>query len=343
MAGKLIERNYPAQHYRTLFDQRTGFFVRKEDEGWPEPTWAMVGPELIDLSITNYCEKGCTFCYRETSRDDAVFTTVNDIVKVVEQAADCGTFQIALGGGNPNQHPQFVEILRIIREHDIVPSYTTNGDGLTDEVLRATADYCGAMAVSVYPPYSEEHYSQLLQRIADFGIRVNLHAIIREGTVDLWIKWLSQPPAFFKYVNALIFLNYKPVRGRFVSLDRERARLFFEAVNRSLGIKVGFDSCSMSGIVQWVDSPSCLLESCEAARFSAFVSEDLKMYPCSFMVGNRACGDLRKDSLIDVWQNNALFRQFRDETLPERCGSCRFSNVCKGGCRLFEEINFCDS
>jgi molybdenum cofactor biosynthesis enzyme MoaA len=23
------------------------------------------GPELIDISITNWCDKGCSFCYKE--------------------------------------------------------------------------------------------------------------------------------------------------------------------------------------------------------------------------------------------------------------------------------------
>ena len=341
MVGRLLEKDYPEQHYRTLFHQQTGFFVRKEEDGWPEPKWAMGGPELLDLSITSYCERDCTFCYREASKVRAVFIHVNDVENVASQAAACGTYQIALGGGNPNQHPQFVEILRLIREKDIVPSYTTNGDGLTDKVLRATADYCGAMAVSVYAPYQEDRYLRLLQRIKDYGIRVNLHAIIREKTLDLWIKWLSEPPAFFSYINALIFLNYKPVRGQKELLTKERAKQFFEAVNKCQSIKVGFDSCSMSGIVHWVDSPYCLLESCEAARFSAFVSEDLKMYPCSFMIGKEHYGDLRKESLLKIWQNNELFKQFRQDDTPSRCVGCQDFELCRGGCRLFKEINFC--
>lgn len=341
MDGKLLERDYPEQHYRTLFHQQTGFFVRKEEEGWPEPKWAMKGPELIDFSITNYCERGCSFCYREASKVGTVFISVNDVDNVASQAAACGTYQIALGGGNPNQHPHFVEILKLIREKDIVPSYTTNGDGLTDDVLRATADYCGAMAVSIYAPYSEEWYSHLLQRITDYGIKVNLHVIIREETLDMWIKWLSLPPSFFRFVNAVIFLNFKPVRGLKTSLTIARAKEFFEIVNRCQCIKVGFDSCCISGIVQWVDTPSCLLESCEAARFSAFVTEDLKMYPCSFMIRQEHFGDLRKESLLNIWQNNELFKMFRQDDTPSRCVGCQHYILCKGGCRLFEEINFC--
>lgn len=337
----MIERVHPEQHYRTVFNQQTGFFVRKEDVGYPEPSWAADGPELIDLSITNYCEKGCRFCYRETLRDDALFMSLEDVAEVVRQAAECGTMQIALGGGNPNQHPRFVDVLRIIREHEIVPSYTTNGDGLTDDILRATAEYCGAMAVSVYPPYDESRYEALLAKIKEYGIIVNLHAIIKNDTLDKWMCWLKEPPSFFKNVNAIIFLNYKPVRGGGLAVDKERVQAFFEAVNRCRTVKIGFDSCSISGIVKWMGTPSYLIESCEAARFSAFVSEDMKMYPCSFMAGLGYCGDLRKNTLLEIWQQNEYFELFRENEVTARCAGCKHYVVCKGGCHLFEGINFC--
>ena len=341
MDGKLIEKEHLRQHYRTLFNQRTGFFIRKEESGYPEPTWAADGPELIDLSITNYCERGCAFCYRETLKDDALFMSLEDVEAVVVQAQDCGTMQIALGGGNPNQHPQFIKILRIIREHDIVPSYTTNGDGLTDEVLEATSQYCGAVAVSVYPPYDEERYDNLLRRIREFGITVNLHAIIKNDTLDIWIRWMQTPPAFFKYVNAVIFLNFKPVRRKEYAVDKIKVKEFFENVNQCQCVRIGFDSCSISGIMRWLDTPVCMIEPCEAARFSAFVSEDMKMYPCSFMAGKGYYGDLRKNTLIEIWQENEFFKLFRNDDAPERCVGCGYYMECKGGCRLFDDINFC--
>lgn len=344
MAGKLIEKNHPEQHYRTLFDQRSGFFIRKEDTGHPEPTWAEDGPELIDLSITSYCQRGCSFCYRGANSNVYKHLSLKDVRSVVEQAAECGTLQIALGGGNPNQHPEFVEILRLIREHGIVPSYTTNGDGLTEEVLQATAEYCGAMAVSVYPPFDEKYYGQLISQITSYGIKVNLHAIIRDDYLDLWMRWLVEPPKFLEKVNAIIFLNYKPIGkdgDMLLPRNKEKIERFFRAVNDCHAIKIGFDSCSMSGIVKWMNVQKELVEPCEAARFSAFISEDMKMYPCSFMIEKGWCGDLRRFSLIDIWQKNECFYKFRDNILPGRCSGCQHSDVCKGGCRLFEEINFC--
>ena len=344
MDGKLLEIRHPNQHYRTLFDQRTGFFVRKEETGWPEPTWAEDGPELIDFSITSYCQRCCSFCYRGANDNSFHHVSLKDVQKIVKQAVECGTMQIALGGGNPNQHPDFVEILRLIRNSDIVPSYTTNGDGLSDEVLKATAKYCGAMALSVYPPINKAFYASLLKKITRYGIKVNIHAIIRDDYLELWTKWLCDTPDFMKNVNAIIFLNYKPL-GRdgeaLLPKELDKVERFFRAANDCRDVKVGFDSCSISGIAKWMDVPEVLVESCEAARFSAFITEDMKMYPCSFMVNKGWYGDLRKESLLSIWQTNEYFQQYREEVILEKCKGCLLYNLCKGGCHLFPSINFC--
>ena len=70
MVGKnphIVHKKYEEQHYSVLFNKKTGYFVRAEDKGFPEPLWAMHGPELLDISITNWCDKGCSFCYRKSN------------------------------------------------------------------------------------------------------------------------------------------------------------------------------------------------------------------------------------------------------------------------------------
>ena len=54
---------------------------------------------------------------------------------------------------------------------------------------------------------------------------------------------------------------------------------FFQNVQNCRTLKIGFDSCSVSGIVEYMNVNKIFMESCEAARFSAFISEDMKMYP----------------------------------------------------------------
>lgn len=343
-SGRLIIQDHKEQGYKVLFNTKTGAFVRVENEGVDEPFWSKDGPELIDLSITNYCNRECNFCYRQ-SNVNGTHMSMADIENIVLQAKEVGVLQIALGGGNPNQHPKFIELLKLIKSYGIVPSYTTNGMGLTDDILKATADYCGAMAISLYPPYRIEHYSSLVDRITSFGIRLNMHVILKEDTVDLITSWLQKSPHFFSKLNAIIILNYKPLGKDYDYSVKNKTKLkhFFEVANECKSVKIGFDSCSISGIVKWMKNVKAeFLEFCEAARFSAFISEDMKMYPCSFMVNTDMYGDLRKMPLKKIWQESNTFKSFRENMLVSTCNDCVFDNICNGGCRYLPEINVCN-
>lgn len=338
--GDIVVGEHPSQHYKTVFSQRTGFFVRLEEEGHKEPFWSEDGPELLDLSITKYCERCCDFCYRQANPSGR-HMPLNDVENVVEQAKEAGVLQIALGGGNPNQHPNFIEILRIIRENNIVPSYTSNGEGLTDEILKATKLYCGAMALSLYPPY--ERYDEIAKRIADYGIKLNLHVILKNDTIDLLSTWFKELPAWFTYINAVIVLNYKPIGGSrdLMVKDNKRLKAFYDNASACKSVKIGFDSCCVPGIVTWMNANSALIDSCEAARFSAFISEDMKMYPCSFMANTDSWGDLRTTPLLYIWQNSPAFKNHRTQILNSKCGGCKHYHICNGGCVFMPEINQC--
>lgn len=328
------------RHYKTFFNRKTGLFMRIEEKGFPEPFWSEDGPELLDISITNYCTRNCHFCYRQ-SNNNGNHMSMSDFKIIMNQAKEAGVLQIALGGGNPNQHPHFIDIIRNIREKGIIPSYTTNGEELSDDILVATHNYCGAMAISLYPPY--DRYEEIVQRIASFKIKLNLHIILKKDTVTLITNWLRNPPSWFSNINALIILNYKPIvsSSNEMVTDRETLTSFYRTVSECKNLKIGFDSCCIPGIVTWMNVNHSLIESCEAARFSAFISEDMKMYPCSFMIRTDKYGDLHKSTLKEIWQHNESFIDFRRKGLEERCANCCHQDLCKGGCPIFPEINQC--
>lgn len=330
--------------YSTFFNPRTGFFARVPDKGKREPFWSPHGPELMDISITNWCDKGCVFCYKSSTRHGS-HMALRDYKRVIDEAAQMGTFQVALGGGNPNQHPDFEEILDYTKAKGIVPNYTTNGRGLTNSILEATKRNCGAVAVSAYPPYAET--ADTLRLLADRKIKANVHFIIDSESVDTAINWLRDPPEFLGAINALIFLNYKPsgrkVFERKLLRHSDRVDEFFKlATSPSARLKVGFDACCVSGVFARTTASTNLVDACDAGRFSLYVSEDLRVYPCSFQSG-LADGDRLSDetSLLDIWHTSENVRSFRRYFASERCGGCSHRKNCMNGCPIFDQLVVC--
>ena len=272
---------------------------------------------------------------------------LNDFRRVMHEARSSHVFQVALGGGNPNQHPDFPEILRISREEfGIVPNYTTNGRGLTDDVVKATERFCGAVAISAYPPYVDlEEAIVVLSRI---GIRPNIHFTLTSKSIDTAIAWLENPPSFLDQAGAIIFLNYKPV-GRctderlLVNRSPKLPDFLLKATTLRRQFRVGFDSCSVTGLAQFGQASRVCLEGCDAGRFSLFVSEQMEVFPCSYMVEAGYKGvSLRNTRLMDIWSSSTLFSDIRSKHVADRCGECSYTATCLSGCPLFPQVSLCD-
>ena len=343
-SSELVIRRFRKQHYFAIFNTRTGFFARVEETGHSEPFWSRHGPELLDIAITNWCDKGCAICYRD-SGPAGKHMPLGNYERIMRLAYETGVFQVALGGGNPNQHPDFCEILRLTRErYGIVPSYTTNGRGLTDEILRASAKYCGAVAVSAYAPYEETKLA--VQALRTHGIKTNIHFVLDSRSIETAIVWLENPPAFLDHVNAIVFLNYKPVgrcvdHGSLLKYSDQMSNFFELATSRKHKFKVGFDSCLVSGLVRFTNVPAICYDGCEAGRFSMFISETMKMYPCSFMESGYQGMPVENDNMSKVWRTDELFVQVRDRLANGGCQGCKRATLCLGGCPVFGEINLC--
>ncbi|RZR42784.1 radical SAM/SPASM domain-containing protein [Vibrio vulnificus] len=335
---------YKSLGYTSMFNPDTGFFARIPDKGEKDPFWSPHGPELMDISITNWCDKGCSFCYKSSTKNGA-HMALDDYKRVIDQAAEMQTFQVALGGGNPNQHPNFIEIIEYTASRGIVPNYTTNGRGLSDEILDTTRKHCGAVAVSAYPPYDQT--ATTIKKLADYGIKTNVHFILDAESINTAIHWLKHPPEYLAGINAIVFLNYKP-SGRKVfekKLLRNSAILdeFFElATSPQRKMKVGFDACCVSAVFARTNANTSMVDACDAGRFSLYVSEDLKVYPCSFQVAV-AEGNLLDDNttLLDIWTKSRNMAAFRNYFSSDRCGKCNHRSVCMNGCPIFDELVVC--
>jgi len=330
--------------YTSFFNPKTGFFARVEDEGEKEPFWSPYGPELIDISITNWCDKECNFCYQNSSKDGKNMS-IDDFKKIIDAAAQIGVYQIALGGGNPNQHPRFIDMIEYSFLKGIITNYTTNGRGLSDKVIEYSKKFCGAVAVSAYQPFDET--SMAIEKLVKSKIKVNIHFVLDKDSISTAINWLKYPPDFISGINALIFLNYKP-SGRYIFHNKllrysERIQEFLEiATNKSYRFKIGFDSCCVSGLYARTNTIDETIDACDAGRFSMYISEDLKAYPCSFEK-NLHSGDQisSKDDIIKIWKESPNFKHYRDYFNSDICDGCVDKNKCKNGCPLFEEIVIC--
>lgn len=338
----------------SIFDEKTGNYIRTgiiqngKDTG--EDPFMASFPELLDVGImgnckhgkSGFCIKSGVECYQDGLHSDAPNMTLEDFSNIAEQCKG-KTFQFALGGcGDPDQHEHFAEILKICHKNHIVPNFTTSGFGMTEKLALLCKRYCGAVAVSWY---RSEYTLRTINLLLNANVKTNIHYVLQNDNIDEAIKRL-QEKTFPAGINAIVFLLHKPVglgsTKKVIKIDNKKFQDFIKYVSsKKMSYKIGFDSCTIPALLQNpgnIDLES--LDTCEGARWSAYITADLKMLPCSFdnQIQKWAV-NLRDYSIQEAW-NSQIFEEFRDY-FRNSCPKCEKRKLCLGGCPICPQIVLC--
>lgn len=206
---KVVEENY-----RSIFTDDGVTMRFRIDQS--KPFAPMKNPDLLDISLNTLCYANCAFCYTSAVKTgNNYLNVVEKFKRFFEPLNEHRPYQVAFGGGGePTLHPEFCEILRVSKELDIMPNYTTNGMHLTDKVLDASAQYCGGVAVSAHRHLKWE---KAVEKLLNRNIRTNLHVIVGEPNS---FEYLMECHHKFPNLETIVILPYQ-VQGRASEIDEK--------------------------------------------------------------------------------------------------------------------------
>jgi len=150
-------RKDPVYGFWTMFDRVTGNKTRLSFTPGVAPQKApdkASTPELVDISLTTQCPfvatKPCgQFCY-QGAKVKGEYASLASLVSIADALAQMRVFEIALGGGEPTTHPQFIEILKAFRDRGVVPNFTTkNLAWVKSHNFDTAMSFAGAFAYSI--------------------------------------------------------------------------------------------------------------------------------------------------------------------------------------------------
>lgn len=350
MITKVDKKN----RFISMFDPKTGFYMRTgviengKDTG-VDPFMASF-PELIDVGVMGHCNHGKSGfciksgvqCYQDGLRKYQPNMSLGNFKRIVDECKG-KTFQLALGGrGDVDQHENFEELLAYCRMNGIVPNFTSSGLGFNERIVDICKEYCGAVAISWY---RQEHTLRAINMLLKAGVRTNIHYVLGKNSIDEAIERLEKN-GFPEGINAVIFLLHKPVglgrEDNVLSLEDPRVKKFYELIDRKkFPFKIGFDACSTPALVNFtrnIDPNS--FDTCEAARWSMYITPDMKALPCSFDQELRWAYDISNDTIQNAW-NSPQFEEFRNH-FKNSCPNCKDRLMCMGGCPVKRQIVLCE-
>jgi len=321
-------------------------------------------PDLVWFSLNEACNLNCKYCFADArflGHDPGShiedFLSTSDVFTILDNMVDAGTRQVMFAGGEPTLRKDLPRIVDYASRHMNV-AMNTNGyllgkqliyeladaglaqvkisiDGLRDnhDYNRGEGSYDKAMEaaencrnagipmVILIMTLSALNYNDLpalLKKTMEMGLDFTVVEFLPIGKAAEHREWCLTREQVQNFQRLLVQAqkDYGWLRVAFenryiVSEDR-----FCLEVCADPSRPVGFnDYCvgCISGIYSYIIN----------ARGRAAAGDILTL----------ECGDLRKESLKDIWRNADLFKQLRNrDALEGKCGRCKYKYVC-GGCR----------
>ena len=166
-----------------LFNRESGDKIRLSFKRNPIALRCTSVPELVDISITDFCVADCAFCYRN-SNYEGKHADNQSLYNVMRSCEEMGVFEIAIGGGEPLDHPNIKNILSQFKNSTLRANLTTRHKSwLRDDKMRNLIfDTCGAVGISVDSAAEIEDMATALQYHGIRSDRVMAHVIM--GTVS---------------------------------------------------------------------------------------------------------------------------------------------------------------
>lgn len=236
--------------------------------------------------------------------------------------------QIAFGICDLDTNPDFLKMMKYCREFDVIPNFTFNGNGLTNELVEEISKVAGAVAIS-----NHKNTYDCVKVLTDKGMKqINIHQIVHDKSYNSIFKLIDDiktDPRLEK-LNALVLLRYKPKgnnRDKFKQITLEQYK---NIINYSIqkGVVIGFDSCSAPLYLEIIKNndlknTEIFVEPCESSLFSSYINCKGEFYACSFCEGEgiwKTGINVLNQDFKDVW-NNDQTNKFREMLLKNnrRC------------------------
>jgi AdoMet-dependent heme synthase len=322
-------------------------------------------PLIVIWEVTQSCDLACCHCRASAQprRDPLELSTLQG-EKLLRDVAELRPPIFILTGGDPLKRPDIFYLVRRAVAYDLKPAMTPSATPLLTREAIADLKRAGLsrLAVSLDGSTPEVHdtfrgvpgsFARTLEAIYwanQFGLPVqvntsishrnvhdleNLANLLRHFRLVLWSAFFLVPTGRAQIDD---MLSAEEVEDSFARLYRLAKVMPFKIKTTEAQhyrrfviqqrIKAKGRSTVEIGSDDWEKAIPGLLPINDGKGF-IFVSHTGEVFPSGFLPV--AAGNVRKESLADVYRNSPILKSLRDTSLLQgKCGDCEFKAICGG-------------
>jgi radical SAM protein with 4Fe4S-binding SPASM domain len=305
-------------------------------------------PNQIAVLLTNECNLRCSHCGNENRDRKENELSRKEWFGIIDECAKLGVFIFNVSGGEPFVRKDWYEILSYARSKNIEVAITSNGTLIDEEIVQKLKkletfnihlSLDGVGEVHDYFRNKKGVFGTVVNAInllkkheipfgittsvskRNFGKLDELAEFIRENGIYSWEIYWAIP---------LGCMNRQEVLSQREILDFAKKIYGFRNKLKDIKIFVGdnlgyFDKYNMQE--DW--------NGCRAGITICAIDSEGNVKGCPIHPNFLVEGNLRKGTLRDIWRDKKSFGYNRNSKpkLTKHCKECRFSKVCRGGCK----------
>lgn len=312
-------------------------------------------PLLLIWEVTRSCELACIHCRAEAiHRRDPRELTLAEGGQLIDEVAGMGTPLIIFTGGDPLQRDDLEALISYAKGAGLrVGTIPATTERLTQKRLESLkAAGVDQLALSIDGETAEKHdafrrvpgsFSKAMEGarwIRELDIPFQINTVFGAWNADDF-EPLAELVESLGVVFWEVFFLVPTGRGTALSccsaeqFERLFARLSAFSQRVPFVVKVTEGQhyrryLEREGTIS--DRRHLPRVAVNAGRGFCFVDHTGVISPSGFLP--LACGDIRHDSLADIYRRHPVFTALRDpERLEGKCGRCRYKVLCGGGSR----------
>lgn len=311
---------------------------------------AYSAPLKVYLDINNMCALACRMCLADAGIRRRSVMSLDTASSIADEIIKNGILRVKIGGGDPFLHPDFPEILSIIRKTGAFITTSTNSISMTDERAQLLADHEVGTSVSIEGMQvtndlirGDDHFQKamdIMRMLKEFGVNAKFRVTLMPQN----IFEIPQMVDLAKTSGVLLKVSYCRPAGRALDGDclitnSPEHQSVYRDVIRFLNGKdiipyVQLDEGMMQEIPVDIIArlgPDGIM--CGAGRRSMHVNAEGKISPCIFL-GHKYAESTRLyaegKTLMNFWREGVMFRTIRRYLPPTQCDGC--GKACIGEC-----------
>ncbi|BBE31173.1 hypothetical protein OSSY52_13140 [Tepiditoga spiralis] len=288
-------------------------------------------PLIATIELLTLCNLKCLHCY--IPKHDNKGLEYSFILDLFEELKKLGTLETILTGGEIFLHPDIMEIIKKAREMGFRVTLLSNATLINDSQIEQLSKlYITEFSTTIFS-LNEEINDKIT------GVKGSLKKILsnimkmKNKGISLEIKTpiMQQNKYSYKYLQEFCNINdflYSPnptimskINGD--SSPKDNSLDFNDLIefNKNFNLNINVNRKNLK-------DKKNLDDVCPNTRYSLYIDSNKNVYPCNSFLYK--VGDLKKQSLKDIWYNSSDLKFIYNLTNKEleECKNCDLENIC---------------